>query len=61
MTINAGKLSGWSYYAMLSLLLTGIRLSSDPGQNYYNFVVTTSPQEHTEGQYLLVFDIGETD
>ena len=60
-TIGAGKLTGWSYDAMLSLPLTGVHLNSDSSQNYYTFVMTTSPQEATQGQYLLVFHIGETD
>jgi hypothetical protein len=60
-TIGAGKLTGWSYDAMLSLPLTGLRLNSDSTQNYYTFVMTSSPTQSTEGQYLLVFHVGETD
>ncbi|MEO8394422.1 MAG: hypothetical protein ABI700_15625, partial [Chloroflexota bacterium] len=60
-TIGAGKLTGWSYDAMLTAPLDGLSLNSDSGQNYYTFVMTSSPQQATEGQYLLVFHIGETD
>ncbi|MBI1258843.1 MAG: hypothetical protein GC204_15345 [Chloroflexi bacterium] len=59
-TIGAGKLTGWSYDAMLTLPLTGLRLNTDSSQNYYTFVMTSSPQQSTQGQYLLVFHIGET-
>ncbi|MEO8394545.1 MAG: hypothetical protein ABI700_16240, partial [Chloroflexota bacterium] len=56
-TLGTTALTGWQYDAMLSLSLTGLQLDADPTQNYYNFVMTTSPTEATEGQYLLVFDI----
>lgn len=60
-TIATGRLPGWQYDAMLNLDLSGINLSSDRDHNWLNFAMSTSPQVHTEGQYLLVFDIGITE
>ncbi len=57
-TIGSGTLPGWNYDAMLTLPLSGLRLNSDRTQNYYTFVMT-SYQQSTQGQYLLVFHIGE--
>jgi len=60
-TIASGTLPGWQYDAMLSVPLSSVRLNNDPSLNYYTFVMTSSPQQPSEGQYLLVFHIGETD
>jgi hypothetical protein len=60
-TIATGTLPGWQYDAMLNLDIAGISLSSDREQNWLNFTMSTSPSVNTEGQYLLVFDIGITE
>ncbi len=60
-TIATGTLPGWQYDSMITIPLGGLQLNSDATQNYYTFVMTTSPQAVSEGQYLLVFHIGATD
>src|SRR5262249_27341412 len=51
------NLPGGQYDAMLSLDLTGMSLSNDITQNFFNFLMT-SYQKQTLGQYVMVFDIG---
>lgn len=60
-TINTGTLPGWQYDAMLNVGIDHLTLSSDRDQNWMNFAMSTSPSVTTEGQYLLVFDIGITE
>ena len=60
-TIATGTLPGWQYDAMLDLNISNMQLSTDRSQNYLNFAMSTSPQVTTEGQYLLVFNIGITE
>jgi hypothetical protein len=60
-TINTGTLPGWQYDAMLNVGIDHITLSNDRDQNWMNFAMSTSPSVTTEGQYLLVFDIGITE
>lgn len=60
-TINTGTLPGWQYDAMLNVGIDQITLSTDRDQNWMNFAMSTSPSVTTEGQYLLVFDIGITE
>ncbi len=57
-TLGAGTLPGGPYDAMLSVSLNNLSLNSDRSQNFYNFVMTSSPQNKTEGQYVLVFHAG---
>lgn len=59
-TIATGELPGWQYDAMLEVPLQGLQLSSDPANNYYNFLMT-SYQQQTQGEYLLVFHVGVGD
>jgi hypothetical protein len=44
---------------MLSLVLAGTQLDSDIKQNFATFVMRTSPENVTEGPYVLVFHIGQ--
>lgn len=60
-TINTGTLPGWQYDAMITRGISGITLSSNREQNWLNFAMSTSPSVTTQGQYLLVFDIGVTE
>ena len=59
-TIATGELPGWQYDAMLEVPLQGLQLSSDPANNYYNFLMT-SYQQQTQGEYLLIFHVGVGD
>ncbi|MCC6805364.1 MAG: hypothetical protein IT319_20965 [Anaerolineae bacterium] len=58
-TLSAGRLPGGPYDSMLNFDLTGLQLSSDMSQNYVTFVMRTSPENETEGPYVLVFHIGQ--
>jgi len=60
-TINTGTLPGWQYDSMLSFDLSNFNLSSDREQNFLNFAMSSSPSVSSEGQYLLVFHVGQTD
>lgn len=60
-TINTGTLPGWQYDSMLSFDLSNFNLSTDREQNYLNFAMASSPSVNTQGQYLLVFHVGQTD
>ncbi len=58
LTVGRGSLSGGDYDSMLSFSLDGLQLNSDPTQNYFTFIMTTSPSQKTTGKYIAVFDIG---
>lgn len=57
---TSGRLPGGPYDAMLMLPISNVALNNDPALNYFNFVMTTSPQVTTQGQYVLAFHIGMT-
>jgi hypothetical protein len=58
-TLGNNTLRGWQYDAMLQLG-ANIQLSSDRTENYFRYIASSSPQNTTEGQYLLVFHIGQS-
>ncbi|MFN8563727.1 MAG: hypothetical protein U0703_19395 [Anaerolineae bacterium] len=61
LTLSDGSLGGWEYDAMLSLPISGMTLNQDPALNYMTFVMSSSPQQATTGQYVLAFHIGMVD
>lgn len=60
-TISAGRLPGGPFDSMLTLPISSVALNDDPTLNYFNFIMTSSPQNTTEGQYVLAFHIGMTE
>lgn len=60
-TINTGTLPGWDYDSMLSFNMDNFGLSSNRDENYLHFAMSSSPSVTTQGQYLLVFHVGQTD
>lgn len=55
-TINSGTLPGWQYDSYLSLDLSGVTLSEDPDENWFQFLLSSYPG--SVGQYLLVLHAG---
>ncbi|HVU09785.1 MAG TPA: hypothetical protein VHD90_00850, partial [Phototrophicaceae bacterium] len=60
-TGNGGTVAGGPYDAMLRTPIDSLQLNSDRSLNYYTYVMTSSPQQKSEGHYLVVFDIGQSD
>jgi hypothetical protein len=60
-TLGTGALSGGPFDSMLSLGIDNVALDEDPSLNYFNFAMTSSPQNTTQGQYVLAFHIGMTE
>ncbi|MEP7292476.1 MAG: hypothetical protein ABI835_11870 [Chloroflexota bacterium] len=54
----SGRVPGGQYDAVFSLPLELVSLSDDRTENYYYFVMTSSPQAQSEGEYILVFHMG---
>lgn len=55
-TINTGTLPGWQYDSYLSFDISGVTLSKDPDENWFEFLLSSYPG--SSGQYLLVLHAG---
>ncbi len=61
LTFQSGTLGANSLDSMLSLVIDGLEPSSDPSQNYFNFLFSSTDQQ-AEGEYIAAFhmSIGES-
>ncbi|MBL8147452.1 MAG: hypothetical protein JNL34_13800 [Anaerolineae bacterium] len=55
-TINTGTLPGWQYDSYLSFDISGVTLSKDPDENWFQFLLSSYPG--SVGDYLLVVHAG---